>query len=211
MEKQAPVNAQKSSLESESDTSAGISMAPPEFSVTAGVAQAKMMAPVQRQATSSDPITDAVAAIKASSSNTGANYLSERLVRGIVQAEAMFLRENPLNRWAEGLGFADTIGAGQLGEPAITDVDNQFGAAITAFAKSHGAAPTDWKGKATHAEWQYFYTAAYLARSLQEAERIFQPNSPVLTNNQIGIVDIGIAIYHGAFSTIRNLRRRVAK
>lgn len=106
--------------------------------------------------------------------------------------------------------MSDTVGPGQLGEPAITDVDRNFGAASTAFAAIHGSAPSDWRTKATDAKWSYFYIAGYLAYSINRAETLFQPAKPVLSNTDLGVLQIGIAIYQGAFNRIRAMRRRIA-
>ncbi|KAF5428196.1 MAG: protein of unknown function (DUF4157) [Candidatus Methanomarinus sp.] len=95
------------------------------------------------------PLADAVRLIQANSSTIGASIITEDLVTGIRQAENMFLKERPFNRWGGSLGLSDTVGPGQLGEPAITDVDRNFSAAATAFAAIHGAAPSDWRSKAT--------------------------------------------------------------
>jgi len=156
------------------------------------------------------PLSDAVRLIQANSSMTGAGIITEDLVTGIRQAENMFLKERPFNRWGGSLGLSDTVGPGQLGEPAITDVDRNFGAAATAFAAIHGAAPSDWRTKATDAKWSYFYIAGYLAYSINRAETLFHPAPPVLSNADLGVLQIGIAIYHGAFDIIRAMRRRIA-
>ncbi|MCK5015108.1 MAG: DUF4157 domain-containing protein, partial [Candidatus Omnitrophica bacterium] len=124
------------------------------------------------------PLSDAVRLIQANSSTTGAGMITEDLVTGIRQAENMFLKERPFNRWGGSLGLSDTVGPGQLGEPAITDVDRNFGAAATAFAAIHGATPSDWRTKATDAKWSYFYIAGYLAYSINRAESIFHPAPP---------------------------------
>ena len=156
------------------------------------------------------PLADAVRLIQANSSTTGASIITEDLITGIRQAENMFLRERPFNRWGGSLGLSDTVGPGQLGEPAITDVDRNFSAAATAFAAIHGAAPSDWRSKATDTKWSYFYIAGYLAYSINRAESVFHPAPPVLSNADLGVMQIGIAIYHGAYDAIVAMRRRIA-
>ncbi len=202
---------QKTNAESAEGATEGKSFAPPQFSMKAGPIQAKSNAgaPVQRKA---DPLAEAVRLIKATRPNTGSTHLTENLVRGIIEAEGMFLRNNPLDRWAESLGQAGTVGPGQLGAPAISDVDRTYTAAQTQFATSQGAAPAGWKEKANDDNWKYFYIAGYLAICIQNADSTFNPAATkTLTDLQIGVVDIGIAMYHGAFETIRALRRRVAE
>jgi hypothetical protein len=157
------------------------------------------------------PATDAVRLIKANNSSTGATLLTEELVIGIRQAEDMFLKESPLDRLAESLGIADTVGPGQLGSGAITDVDRNFGSAITAFSSIYNAAPTSWEGKATDTNWCNFYIAAYLVLCINRAESTFHPAPPVMSNNELGVLHLGIAIYHGAFETIRSMRRRISQ
>lgn len=156
-----------------------------------------------------DPLTEAVRVVRLGTT-TGATLITTGLVSGIRSAEAMFLRESPLDRWAESLGFAGTVGPGQLGEPAINDVDSHFATESAAFQTSFGAPPATWQAKATDANWSYFYVAAYLVDCINRAERTFQPATPVLTSVQIGVLELGIALYHGAFDTIRALRRRIA-
>lgn len=158
----------------------------------------------------SGPLTDAVDAVRAHGPGTGSSMMTEQLVQGIREAEGEFLRMSPGNRMAESLGLSDTVGPGQLGEPAITDVDSNFSAAAAQFAGIHGAAPSGWEAKATHPEWSYFYIAAYLAYCINRAEHLFHASPPVMSNQDLGVVELGIAIYHGAFATIRDMRRRVA-
>lgn len=158
----------------------------------------------------SAPLADAVAAVRALGPGAGSRMVTSQLVLGLREAEGEFLRTNPFNRWGEALGLAGTVGPGQLGEPAIRSVDRGFGAAAAQFAAVHGAAPGSWQEKATHAAWSYFYIAAYLAFSINEAERVFQGTPPAMSSSAIGILPLGIAIYHGAFETIRAMRRRIA-
>jgi hypothetical protein len=210
-EESQKVQRQPMSGESSESQSEGKSMSPPAFQLKASPIQAKAgaNAPIQRVAS---PLADAVRIIKANNANTGSSYLTENLVRGIIEAEGEFLRNSPLDRWAESLGLAGTVGPGQLGEPAVNDVDSNYAASITQFAAAQGAAPSSWTEKATDPKWSYFYIAAYLALCIQRAESTFNPAaSRTLTNDQIGLLDIGIAMYHGAFETIRALRRRVAQ
>ena len=181
------------------------------------VEKTKRVPEVQRKANTGEvviqrasPLSDAVRLIQANSSTTGARMITGNLVTGIRQAENMFLKERPFNRWGESLGSSDTVGPGQLGEPAITDVDRNFSAAVKAFAAIHGAAPSDWRSKATDAKWSYFYIAGYLAYSINRAETLFHPSTPVLSNADLGVLQLGIAIYHGAFNRIRAMRRRIA-
>lgn len=155
------------------------------------------------------PLSDAVRLIQANSSTTGASIITEDLVTGIRQAENMFLKERPFNRWGGSLRLSDTVGPGQLGELAIIDVDTNFGAAATAFAAIHGAVPSDWRTKATDAKWSYFYIAGYLALTINYAKQ-FHPKLPVLSDADLGLLQIGIAKYHGANKTIKAMRRRIA-
>jgi hypothetical protein len=202
---------QKANSESAEGATEGKSFAPQPFSLTAGPIQTKSVAsaPIQRKA---DPLIEAVRLIKATKPNTGSTMLTENLVRGIIEAEGMFLKYSPLNRLSESLGQSGTVGPGQLGAPAIVDVDRTYASASTQFAKSQGAAPADWKEKANDANWKYFYIAGYLAICIQNAEDNFNPaETRTLSNLQIGLLDIGIARYHGAHEMIKALRRRVAE
>jgi hypothetical protein len=158
----------------------------------------------------SAPLADAVAAVRADGPGVGSTMVTEDLVRGIREAEGEFLRLSPGNRLAEALGMAGTVGPGQLGEPAIRDVDRLFGTAAASFAAVHGAAPSTWQEKATHAAWSYFYIAAYLAFSINEAHRVFHASPQRMSDADLGLLDLGIAHYHGAFTTIRDMRRRIA-
>jgi hypothetical protein len=161
-------------------------------------------------AQASGPLTDAVDAVRAHGPGVGSTLVTEQLVQGIREAEGEFLRMSPGNRLAEWVGASDTVGPGQLGEPAIRSVDSNFAAAATQFASIHGAAPSAWQDKATHPEWSYFYIAAYLAFSINEAARLFHASPPTMTDQALGVVGLGIAMYHGAFETIRAMRRRIA-
>lgn len=165
----------------------------------------------QDNAQSKTPLSDAVNVVKAHSSSTGTTLLSEGLVMGIMQAENMFLENAPLNGLSEYFGFSGTIGPGQLGSPAIDDVDNLFGGARVAFSDIYGTVPNTWEDKATDPNWSYFYIAGYLARCINEGERIFKSSSSDMSNEDLGVIPLGIAIYHGAFTTIRDMRRRIAQ
>ena len=156
------------------------------------------------------PLTDAVAAVRTHGPAPGSGMVTETLVQGIREAEGEFLRMHPLNRWGGNLGLTDTQGPGQLGEPAVDSVDRNFAMASAAFAAIYGAPPATWEEKVNHASWSYFYIAAYLAFSINEAQRVFHPSPPILSDTAINILNIGIAMYHGAFETIRDMRRRVA-
>ena len=156
------------------------------------------------------PLADAVSTVKASSNSTGASLISETLVTGIRQAEDMFLMVNPLNRWGEALGQAGSVGPGQIGKDEIGVVDRGFATAAAAFAATHGAAPTGWKEKATDDKWHYFYIAGYLAHCINVAEDKFHPATPVMSNSDLGVLELGIAIYHGAWTMIKAMRRRIA-
>lgn len=167
-------------------------------------------APSAPVAQASAPLADAVAAVRAHGTGTGSTMVTETLVQGIREAEGEFLRNDPLNRLAEGLGMSDTVGPGQLGAPAIASVDANFGTAAAQFAAIHGAAPATWQEKANDPAWSYFYIAAYLAFSINDAEQKFHGTPRTQTNDQIGLLELGIAMYHGAFNTIRDMRRRIA-
>lgn len=156
------------------------------------------------------PLTDAVDAVRAHGPGVGSSMVTEQLVQGILEAEGEFLRMSPGNRLAESLGMSGTVGPGQLGQPAITDVDSNFSAAATQFAGIHGAAPSGWEAKATHPEWSYFYIAAYLAFSINRAASVFHASPRVMSDQDLGVLELGIAIYHGAFATVRDMRRRIA-
>ena len=183
---------------------------------------------------------DAVRLIQASSKTTGANEITVDLVTGISNAKDMYLRENPEQRLADFVSLhvvpvirqaedlslledrarevADTldeliatIGPGQIGKNPIERVDKTFAAAAAAFAKIHGAAPSDWKSKATDFSWSYFYIAGYLAIRINDAESTFHLKQPVLTNQTLGVLPLGIAMYHGGFEIMKNMRQRIAK
>lgn len=156
------------------------------------------------------PLTDAVTAVRTHGPTPGSGMVTETLVQGIREAEGEFLRMHPLNRWGGSLGLTGTQGPGQLGEPAVDSVDRNFAAASAAFAAIYGPPPTTWEEKVNHANWSYFYIAAYLAFSINEARRVFQPATPILSDEAINILNLGIAMYHGAFETIRDMRRRIA-
>ena len=165
---------------------------------------------LQQQSGSTSPLTDAVTAVRTLGPPRGSAMVTEQLVQGILQGEGEFLRMHPIDRLAESLGMASTIGPGQLGEPAISSVDASFASAAAQFATLHGAAPATWQAKATDANWSYFYIAAYLAYSINRAISVFHTSPPTLTDQQLGVVQLGIAMYHGAFEMIRDMRRRIA-
>lgn len=150
-----------------------------------------------------DPLADAVRIVRSAGSGLGASELTEDLVAGIERAEQRFL--TLARRVAEFLRLGSSMGPTQLTASAIAQVESAFPAAVASFAASYGPAPADWSAKATHPAWYRFYTAAYAAWSIDEAERTFQAS-----DSTFGRVNLGIVMYLGAFASIRDLRRRIA-
>lgn len=148
-----------------------------------------------------EPLVDALQVIQLYGS--GANGLSRDLVEGIERAEQRFLTRL---RWlSEFLGLGSSRGPTQLKEGAIAQVEQMMPSAVRAFAALYGPAPAEWTEKATHPAWYLFYTAGYAAFSLNEAVRTYQAN-----DTAEGLVNLGIVVYVGAFTSIRDLRRDIA-
>jgi hypothetical protein len=124
------------------------------------------------------------------------------------------------------IGVGSSQGPTQLTEAAISDVETNVSPAVSQFAAVFGsvqnpvleavttrgipsqaivAIPEDWQLKATDPNWYRFYTAAFLALSMDRAQSTFQAN-----DTNVGIVNLGITMYNGAFASIRDLRREIA-
>ena len=153
-----------------------------------------------------NPINVAVQAVKAAYTGVGAGWLTTDLVAGIVYAEGE-INTDVTDTIGDVLGTSDTVGPGQLSAAAIQQVDSSIPAAAhTQFETQFGAAPATWREKAEHDQWAFFYTAGYLAWCMSEAARLFQA-----VDGADSHIPLGFAYYQGAFATVRDLRRRIAR
>ena len=189
--------------------------------------QARNQVMIQRQGgttPSADPLTEAVRIVRGSSAGLGASEITADLVQGIERAEQRFL--TGVRQLAEMIGVGSSQGPTQLTEAAISDVETNMGPAVSQFAAVFGsvqnpvleavitrgipsqalvAIPEDWQLKATNPNWYRFYTAAFLALSIDRAQSTFQAK-----DTTAGIVNLGITMYNGAFESIKVLRRDIA-
>ncbi|MEM9292153.1 MAG: DUF4157 domain-containing protein [Acidobacteriota bacterium] len=160
----------------------------------------------KKKAAASSPAADAAAIIKAGGhSKHGGKWVSASLIAGIIRAEDK--ASDITRKIAEELGLGSSRGPGQLTKVAIKDADGKFpkeAAKFAKFAKKHGAMPAKWKEKAVHAKWSRFYIAAVLALKVDEAARIFQ------VKGKDEILNLGIGMYQGGFSTLKAVRRAIA-
>lgn len=155
---------------------------------------------------SGNPINVAVQAVRNHYSAIGATWLTTHLVAGIIYAEGE-INTDVTDVIGDMLGTADTVGPGQLSSAAIQQVDSSIPqAAHRQFEAQFGAAPETWREKAEHDQWAFFYTAGYLAWCMSEAARLFQA-----VDGADSHVPLGFAYYQGAFTRIRDLRRRIAR
>jgi hypothetical protein len=150
------------------------------------------------------PTTQAVVILKTSGKmGIGTTALSTNLVHGIIKAESRFM--GLLGGLAESMGIGDTRGPGQIGKAAVDRVDANFAAEISQFAKVFSGPPASWEDKVTDSNWSYFYIAGYLACRINEAQGTFQ------VSDNDSAINYGIAMYHGAYRTIKKYRRALAK
>lgn len=160
----------------------------------------------REQNQTANPINVAVQAIRANYSGIGATWLSTQLVSGVIYAEGLINTD-----WTDTLGdlvgSSGSVGAGQLDSGAIQQVDTSIpSAAHQQFENQFGAAPSTWREKAEHDQWAFFYAAGYLAWSMTRAATLFQAVDGAASH-----IPLGFAMYQGAFNSIRNVRRRIAR
>jgi Domain of unknown function (DUF4157) len=162
------------------------------------------------------PAQEAVNALKPNAKGFDVSYLSVPLLEGIVRAEAGVLAD----RWVSSPSFGKTQGPGQLGVAEIKGVDDTFVTARDQFATVYPGPPGTWKEKANDPNWAYFYTAAAYLMKLDVAQRKLQP-SPALMSQEgapgtqisdqaMGIHELGLVTYHGGFDRMAAYRRRIA-
>jgi hypothetical protein len=154
----------------------------------------------EKTVTATSPLSYAVKILKeGGKKGIGTSVLSTSLVRGIIRAEKRFMGVG--GKIAEFLGFGDTRGPGQIGEPAVKDVDRIFGDEIALFAEVYSGPPSTWEDKVTDPNWSYFYIAAYLANSIWNAQDIYE------VSDRDSTINYGIAMYHGAHPAVKKYRR----
>lgn len=189
----------------------GPSQSPPAFQLMASNDQSA--APIQRQEFDTErnrkqagnPINSAVSIVKGNYGGVGAGWLSTNHVAGIVYAESM-LNTDIFDSIGDALGQSSSVGPGQLTEAAINQVDTSIGAtARQQFEAQFGARPAGWREIALDPNWAYYYTAGYLAFCMTNAANTFQA-----VDGADSHIPLGMAMYQGAFVTMRDLRREIA-
>ena len=142
--------------------------------------------------------------------------LSLELLEGITRAESGVLKD----RRIESSRVGDTQGPGQLGEDEIDEVDRTFVTARKAFAAGYGEPPETWQEKTNDPNWAYFYTAAAYLLKLEVAQENFQPSEETMSkegapgtkisDEAMGVHELGLVTYHGGFDRMAAYRRRIA-
>jgi len=125
------------------------------------------------------------------------------LIRRVERAEARVT--GTLKKIAETFGFGDTQGVGQLGQPAIKDVDKNLPSEIRQFSASFGGPPAAWNDKARDDNWGHFYTGAYVALCIRWAQQNFSGMTPD------DVFSFGVVRYHGAIPTVQAFRRSIGR
>jgi hypothetical protein len=169
-------------------------------------------------ATITTPAQEAVNALTPNAKGYNVSYLTTDLIEGIVRAEEGVSEARGMVAGNQSIG--ETQGPGQLGEPEINAVDKTFVTASKQFEGIYGPPPGSWKGKAKDPNWAYFYTAASYLLKLNDAETNFQPTQQLMakegapgtqiSNQAMGIRDLGLVTYHGGFDRMAQYRRRIA-
>jgi Domain of unknown function (DUF4157) len=158
----------------------------------------------------------AVDALKPNARGFDVSTLSVDLLKGIMRAESGVLKD----RVIESSEVGDTQGPGQLGEAEINEVDKTFVTARNVFAASYGEPPETWQEKTNDPNWACFYTAGTYLLKLEVAQKKLQPSEEQMakegaagtriSDEAMGIHELGLVTYHGGFDRMAAYRRRIA-